>query len=346
MNEIAVQRLPIQRAIVCGAMILGGGLMVAIGETTHDKPALLAIGLGLGFTLYHAAFGFTGAYRNVIVDRDISGIVAQCLMLALAMSLFAPFLAAGEAFGQPVSGAVAPVGWSMVFGAFIFGIGMQLGGGCASGTLFTAAGGNVRMAVVLVFFCVGCFWASLHMDWWWSLPDMGAVSLGALIGWGPAVALQMALLSGIMGALWLSGARVKRSLWWDGDFSWSRLLRGPWPLFMGAGLLALLNLLTLVVAGHPWSITWGFTLWAAKAAAAFGWDPASAGFWTGGFQQRALAAPLWQDTTTVMNAGIIVGAMTAAALAGKVRPTLRIPLRPLGAAIIGGLIMGYGARLA
>jgi uncharacterized membrane protein YedE/YeeE len=29
----------------------------------------------------------------------------------------------------------------MVFGAFLFGIGMQLAGGCASGTLFTVGGG-------------------------------------------------------------------------------------------------------------------------------------------------------------------------------------------------------------
>jgi uncharacterized membrane protein YedE/YeeE len=30
---------------------------------------------------------------------------------------------------------VSPVGISVVVGAFMFGVGMQLGGGCASGTL-------------------------------------------------------------------------------------------------------------------------------------------------------------------------------------------------------------------
>jgi len=134
MTEIALQPQPMQRALVVIAVIVGAGLFIAVAGVAPGKPALLAIGLGLGFTLYHAAFGFTGAYSRAIIDRDISGIVAQCLMLALAMSLFAPFLAAGEAFGRPVSGAVAPVGWSMVFGAFLFGIGMQLGGGCASGS--------------------------------------------------------------------------------------------------------------------------------------------------------------------------------------------------------------------
>ncbi len=347
MSDAVPSPLPgVQPAVIITAGAAGIALAAAVAGVAPAKLALLAIGLGMGVALYHAAFGFTGAYYRAIVDRDISGIVAQCLMLALAMVLFAPFLEAGEAFGRPVTGAVAPVGWSMVFGAFIFGIGMQLGGGCASGTLFTVGGGNLRMMVVLVFFCAGCFWASLHMDWWWALPDMGAISLGAMIGWWPAVGLQMLMLAAIIVGLRLSGRRVKRPLWWDGEFNWRRLGQGPWPLFMGAGALAVLNALTLVVAGHPWSITWGFTLWAAKVAVALGWDPAGASFWVGGFQERALAASLLGDTTTIMNLGIIVGALAAAGLAGRLRPSPRMPLRSLAAAVLGGLIMGYGARLA
>ncbi|TFH50630.1 MAG: YeeE/YedE family protein, partial [Lysobacterales bacterium] len=121
---------------------------------------------GLGVSLYHAAFGFTDAYRRAILQRDISGITAQMVMLAAAMLLFAPVLAAGQVFGHGVIGAVAPASLSMAFGALIFGVGMQMGGGCASGTLFTVGGGNLRMLLVLVFFCAGAFWASLDLQWW------------------------------------------------------------------------------------------------------------------------------------------------------------------------------------
>ena len=37
----------------------------------------------------------------------------------------------------------------------MFGIGMQLGGGCGSGTLFTVGGGSSRMAVTLAAFIAG-----------------------------------------------------------------------------------------------------------------------------------------------------------------------------------------------
>ena len=72
------------------------------------------------------------------------GVAAELVLLAVAILLFAPFLAGGGAFGRQVAGAVAPVGVSMAFGALLFGIGMQLGGGCASGTLSTAGGGTWR----------------------------------------------------------------------------------------------------------------------------------------------------------------------------------------------------------
>ena len=77
-----------------------------------------------------------------------------------------------------------------------------------------------------------------------------------------------------------------------------------------------------------------------------GWDPAASQFWNGNFAARALTQSLWRDVTSVMNGGIILGAMMAAGLAGRFAPGFRLPLKSLAAAIIGGLMMGYGARIA
>jgi hypothetical protein len=241
---------------------------------------------------------------------------------------------------------VAPVSISMLFGALIFGIGMQMGGGCASGTLLTVGGGNLYMLLVLVFFCAGTFWASLDMQWWASLPGIGAVSLAENVGSWPAVGLQIAALLLVYGFLRLVGGRNQRALWWQHGFSWSRVLRGPWPLLLGAGALAMLNWLTLLVAGHPWSITWGFTLWAAKGAVLLGWDPATNPFWGSAFAGGALARPVLADTTSVMNIGIVIGALAAAALAGKLEVRARLSPLSVIAAMAGGLLLGYGARLA
>ena len=47
-----------------------------------------------------------------------------------------------------------------------------------------------------------------------------------------------------------------------------------------------------------------------------------------------------------MDIGIIVGALLAAALAGRFAPTWRVPAKSAVAAVVGGLLLGYGARLA
>jgi uncharacterized membrane protein YedE/YeeE len=47
-----------------------------------------------------------------------------------------------------------------------------------------------------------------------------------------------------------------------------------------------------------------------------------------------------------MDFGIVLGALLAAGLAGRFAPTLRAPWRSLLAAAIGGVLLGYGARLA
>ncbi len=318
----------------------------ALGAESWRLGALFVVGGLLGVSLYHAAFGFTAAYRDVIVRREISGVTAQLVMLGAAMVLFAPVLAQGQAFGHGVVGAVAPVGVQVAVGSFLFGLGMQLAGGCGSGTLYTVGGGSTRMVATLIAFCAGAFVGSLDMGRWAAAPSLGSITIAQSLGWERAVALQLGVLALVWLGLrrWARGAE-RRPLWGEG-LNWRRLLRGPWPLLLSAGGLALLNWATLVIAGHPWTITWAFTLWGAKAAAALGWDPATSPFWSGGFQQAALGRSIFRDITSIMDIGIVVGALGAAGLAGRFAPTLKLPPRSLLAAIIGGLAMGYGARLA
>ena len=69
-------------------------------------------------------------------------------------------------------------------------------------------------------------------------------------------------------------------------------------------------------------------------------------FWTWPYPARALAGSVLAEDSSVMNFGILLGALLAAGLAGKFAPDFKIPARALCAAILGGLLLGYGARLA
>jgi len=332
-------------------LLIGGAAYVA-DAASGRQAALYLLGAALGLVLYHAAFGFASGWRAFIAEGRGANLRAQMLMLALASAIFLPVLDGGSLFGRDVVGAVAPAGVSVLVGAFLFGIGMQLGGGCASGTLYAVGGGSGRMVVTLVFFMAGSLLGTANMPWWLAeTPSLGAISL--LDEWGLAGALSAQL--GAFALIALATVAIERRRHGSLDHGlgkaagrqgWRRLLRGPWPLLWGAVLLALLNVATLGLAGHPWTISFGYTLWGAKAATALGVDVASWEFWTWSYPKQALAGGILNQSTSVMNLGILVGAFLAAGLAGSFGPVRNLSWRGALAAAFGGLIMGYGARLA
>ncbi|MEM9794592.1 MAG: YeeE/YedE thiosulfate transporter family protein, partial [Pseudomonadota bacterium] len=61
---------------------------------------------------------------------------------------------------------------------------------------------------------------------------------------------------------------------------------------------------------------------------------------------RAFERSVFLNATSVMDFGIILGAMIAAGLAGKWAPVWSLSRREVATAVIGGLLMGYGARLS
>lgn len=334
-------------ALVAGVFLCVGFIAIAV-LVDFRQASLFLIGGGLGAALYHGSFGFTGGWRNMVVNRRGRGIRTQMLMIGVAAVAMMPLISAGNLGGQALVGALAPVGVSVLVGAALFGLGMQLGGGCGSGTLFTVGGGSSRMLVTLAFFIVGALIGTAHLPWWLAQPALPPISLGATLGVPTAIALSLLGLA-LVG---LISALIERRA--HGEIErdpgprregWSWLIQGPWPL-IGAGLvLAVLNVATLLVAGHPWSITYGFGLWGAKIASAVGMPVASWEFWTWPAQAQALSSTVLADNTSVMNFGIILGAALTAALAGKFAPKASVPVRSFLAAAIGGLLMGYGARL-
>lgn len=327
--------------VVAGVAILGiAGIAWSVAGPR--QAALAVIGAGLGIALYHAAFGFTGSWRAFMAEGRSAGIRAQMLLLAAICVVSFPLVANGGIGDISVGGWVFPVSVSMALGAFLFGVGMQLGGGCGSGTLFTVGGGSTRMVVTLIFFIIGSLIATAHLPWWRELPSLGAYSGLRQLGLVPMLVLCL----GAFAVIAVAVARVERrrrgsvqSLWGKGD-----PVLGPWPLAWGALALALLAILTFLVAGRPWGVTSAFALWGAKGAHAAGVDIYAWPVWQ--YSQARIEGSVFLDVTSVMDFGLIAGAFLAAGLAGKFAPVRSLPLGSLLAAIIGGLLLGYGARLA
>jgi len=313
------------------------------GNIAGTKHALAVIvGTVAGFGLYHASFGFTSAWRRVLSESKGAGLRAQFALILITSAVSFPLLAYGSTIGFPTVGSVAPISLALVFGAFLFGMGMQVGGGCGSGTLFTVGGGSMRMIITLGAFVAGSLAGTYHLPWWRSLPKTSGwsmvESLGAISGFLMLAAILAALTyftiireKSAHGAL--EKPRQTRSI-----------LRGPWSPTGGVLALAFVGIASFMILGRPWGITSAFSLWGAKAASLAGVDVASWPYWS--TRSAYLNRSVFADTTSVMNFGIIAGAMAASALASKYRPVWRLNRMEIATAIIGGLLMGYGARLA
>jgi uncharacterized membrane protein YedE/YeeE len=323
---------------------------VYLGQTISLKQAeLFLVGVLAGIVLYHAAFGFTSSWRTLLVEGRGNGVRAQMLMLAVTSAVFFPVLASGHFFGTAVRGSVSPIGVGVVAGAFLFGVGMQLGGSCASGTLYTVGGGSTRMIATLAAFVAGSVIGAMQVPKWEALPSLKPISLVTSFGPVAGLALSLVVFAAIAGVtipveLKAYGRIVKDAA--PIRSGWARVARGPWPLAAGALGLAAVNILTLALAGRPWSVTGAFPLWGGKILAATGANLKAWTYFAPAARQAELHATVFKDVTSVQNFGIMLGALAAATLAGKFSPTLRISGRSLAAAIVGGLMLGYGARIA
>jgi uncharacterized protein len=333
-------------SIALTLIVIGASYLTA--TVTWRQGALFLVGAGAGMVLYHAAFGFTSSWRVMIREGRGAGLRAQMLMLAVTCAVFLPVLARGQVFGQMVRGAVAPVGVSVLAGAFLFGVGMQLGGGCASGTLYTVGGGSVRMLATLAAFIAGSVLGARQMPFWQSSPALAPISLVSRFGLVASLAMSLAMFAAIaLTSLAIErrrhGSLIRSNTAPARGGSW---LRGPWPLVAGALGLAAVNILTLVISGRPWGVTFAFALWGSKLLAAAGANVAAWPYWQMPGNAAALHTSILTEVTSVMDLGIILGALAAAAIAGRFAPAWRVPWKSILAAIVGGLFLGYGARIA
>ncbi|GAA1767455.1 YeeE/YedE family protein [Nocardioides hankookensis] len=347
----ATEPPPQARVVVIGlvaALVLGGLVYSSSGQV----PAILfALGLSLGFVLFHSRFGFTSAWRQLVAVRQGKALRAHMLMLAVACTLFAPILANGIGFKDvPALPTLAPIGFGLFVGSFMFGVGMQLGGSCASGTLFAIGSGHTAILLTLGGFIGGATLGAYQFPWWTNeLPSHAPISLTDWFGgYAGAWAASLVLMGLVVGATYLlarnrSVPDVEPAPVAEGA---ARIVRGSWPLWVGALLLAGLNAATLWVSGGAWGVTFAFALWGSKILDLVGVDVLSWGFWQDPANLAKYDAGIFAEKTSVMDFGIIVGALIASAAAGAFVLHRRVPLRLAVGAVIGGLLMGYGARIA
>jgi uncharacterized protein len=296
------------------------------------QAVLFLVGIGLGATLAAARFGFTTGWRQLVTQRDPSGAAGQLLLLALAALLAMPLL------GQfpELQAALGPPSISLIVGAFVFGIAMQVADGCGSGTLYKAGLGLPLNMGILPLFALGSFLGAAHLQGWLAWGQIEPV--GFVQSWGVTSALL------VTGGL-LLGLAVLIRLWVGAGKTWFSK-RWVW----GAVLLAVFATLNLVFAGQPWGVVYGFGLWAGKLVTAAGmFDPTTNAFWSQASNAKHLDESVLLDVTSITNIGILAGALWVSLKKSDASTNVQqqtLTAKQWAVGLLAGLVMGYSSRLA
>jgi uncharacterized protein len=118
-----------------------------------------------------------------------------------------------------------------------------------------------------------------------------------------------------------------------------------WPYITGAVLLSLFQIVTLASTGNPWGVSGVLANWGAWLYELFGGSVDKWYYFSSEGAQRTLENGFFKDPGTYRNLGIIFGAFFASLMASQLKIKKIKSAKQVFAAILGGLLMGYGARI-
>lgn len=136
-------RQPVIAVLVVLVAIAVLEIFVAGGQT--NLGIFMLFGLAFGFILQRSGFCMTASFRDLFTTGG--GRLARGVIVAIAVAMLGFSILVFTGIKEPF---VLPVSWHTLLGGYIFGLGMVLAGGCATGTLFRIGEGSVQLMFALL----------------------------------------------------------------------------------------------------------------------------------------------------------------------------------------------------
>jgi uncharacterized protein len=122
-------------------------------------------------------------------------------------------------------------------------------------------------------------------------------------------------------------------------------IKDAWPYLTGAVLLSVFQIVTLATTGNPWGVSGVLANWGAWLYEAVGGSVDKWYYFSSEGARRTLEGGFLNHGGSIRNLGIIVGALVAVLLASGFKIKKIKSWKQIAAAVLGGLLMGYGARI-
>ncbi len=294
----------------------------------------LLVGIAFGFALQRGRFCMNSAFRDIVTMKDYT------LLKTVALALLVSMLGFGiMAMTNTITPNPKPILWGgNIIGSFIFGIGMVLAGGCASGITYRVGEGMVgAMTAVLgltltaIVTKSGFLTPAMEFLQKARFPAEGSTTVASILNLPYAtVAIGGAIILGLI--WWFFTRKNKGGEVFDAHKDaplTDKMFKYGWPWVSTGVVIGLIGIISFPLSAwagrnYPLGITSGWLK--------IGWMfmPSVP------FEKSYLAWDMW------LIVGIVVGAAIAALIAKEFK--LRMPAgRMLVQTFIGGTLMGFGA---
>jgi uncharacterized membrane protein YedE/YeeE len=335
---------------MAGVFIAAYALHVTPGRGAAASYSLLT-GLALGIVFQRGRFCFFCIFQDLFERRNAAPLFAILTALALGgvcyAIVFGAFLPNPLAGRLPPDAHIGPVSWALALAGFAFGVGMSLSGACISALLYRLGEGYARapfgLLGTLVGFGLGFLsWRSLYLG---VISGAPVLWLPAQLGYGGALAMHLIVLAGLAAALlrFVPPLPERPPTTLNRHYLYQQVFRQRWnPLVTGAlvaiiGAFAYLRVEPLGVTAQLGSVS--RTLLS---------NAGYLGQRLPGLDTFAGCATQVVQTMTnngLLITGLVLGALAAALMANAFKLT-KLTVRNSTTALIGGVLMGWGAMIA
>ena len=145
-------------------------LALVLWKNNYQYISCWFIGILIGITMRYSRFCFAGAFRDPFLIGNTKLIRSVLLGMMISTPGFAiiQYLYLNKNFMlyERIPGTVDPAGIHVAIGAFLFGVGMILAGGCSSGVLMRIGEGHLLQWIVLLGFLIGTILGAKDFPFW------------------------------------------------------------------------------------------------------------------------------------------------------------------------------------
>jgi len=149
--ESLTQRFPLLGLAMVVIVLLWAASWYRSGDAQLAARAVIVLaGFAIGFIMHRSRMCFARAFREPFMTAE--GDMTKAVILALAIGIPLAALLFEKKVIDPYV-AIPPTFWiGSLAGGLVFGIGMVLAGGCASGSLWRMGEGHAKLWVAMFFF--------------------------------------------------------------------------------------------------------------------------------------------------------------------------------------------------